>query len=260
MSEEESIFDARIGSDRIEVPVDPDVPDQLSPEWNDYVMAQFRENELIEINGSKYPTCYGLRRVVRTLIGEITFSGVKNVHHVNSNPPRTVVEYAVAVEKGYSGVMEFSDLASVWQLNTDDLFLGYPDETAATRAEGRCLRKILMLNCVAAEELTRHKNVATEVRQNLQTGPTDGSYDSSGKITEPQLKLLTNKCSQMKIDPLKFVNTKQEFKEGDNTSTICGSRTFASVGEVSKKEAMNMIKLLNNYQNNSQVIPKEVMA
>jgi hypothetical protein len=260
MSDEESVFDARMVSNLIEVAVDPDIPDQLSPEWNDYVMKQFRESELIEINGNKYPTCYGLRRVVRLLIGEITFSGVKAVHHVNSNPPRTVVEYAVAVERNFSSVIEFSDLASVWQLNTDDLFLGYPDETAATRAEGRCLRKILMLNCVAAEELTRHKNVATEVRQNLQTGPTDGSYDSSGKITDSQLKLLTNKCSQMKIDPLKFVNVKQGFNEGGNVYTVCGSRQFNSVGEVSKKEAITMIKLLNNYQNNSQEIPKEVMV
>jgi len=117
-----------------------------------------------------------------------------------------------------------------------------------------------MLNCVAAEELTRNKNVASEVRKTIQSAPTDGSYDSGGKITESQLRLLSNKCDQLGISSLKFVNTKQEFKDSDGSiSTLCGSRHFENVTDVSKKEAITMIKLLNNYQNNSQSIPKEIL-
>lgn len=262
LSNEDNIFDLTPSvTNRVEAVVD-DGPDPLSPEWQDYVMSQFRESELIEINGSKYPNCYGLRRVVRLLIGDIKFSGVKNVHHVNSNPPRTVIEYSVVVDKDgpYQEPIEVGDVASVSQLNTDDLFLGYPEETAATRAEGRCLRKLLMLNCVAAEELTRNKNVANEVRQTIKTAPTDGSYDSGGKITESQLRLLLNKCQQIGIDSLKFVNLKQEYKENGETSFVGGSRVFESVNDVSKKEAITLIKLLNNYQNNSQSIPKEILV
>lgn len=262
MNNEDNIFDLSPSvANRVEALVS-DGPDQLSPEWQDYVMGQFRESELIEINGSKYPNCYGLRRVVRLLIGDIKFSGVKNVYHVNSNPPRTVIEYSVIVDKEepYTDPVEVGDVASVSQLNTDDLFLGYPEETAATRAEGRCLRKLLMLNCVAAEELTRNKNVASEVRQTIKTAPTDGSYDAGGKITENQLRLLLNKCREMNIDSLKFVNLKQEYKDNGETLTVGGSRVFADVKEVSKKEAITMIKLINNYQNGVQSIPKEILV
>jgi hypothetical protein len=158
-------------------------------------------------------------------------------------------------------MIEIGDVASVSAMNTDDLFLGYAEETAATRAEGRCLRKLLMLNCVAAEELTRNKDVAKEVRQVMNTAPTDGSYDAGGKITDNQLRLLLNKCNQLSIDELKFVNTKQEYFSSPNAQpmTLCGSRVFPTVNDVSKKEAIDMIKLLNNYQNNSQPIPKEIL-
>ena len=262
MDEEYNIFDMMTKPNVTDVVEDPSIdgPSQSSPEWHSYVMSHFQDSELIEINGSKYPNCYGLRRVATLLLGEIAFSGVKSPYYVNSTPPRTVVTYSVVIERYDGRIREVCDIASVSQSNTDDLFLGYPDETAATRAEGRCLRKLLMLNCVAAEELTRNKNVASEVRKTIQAAPTDGSYDSGGKITESQLRLLSNKCDQLGISSLKFVNTKQEFKDSDGSiSTLCGSRHFENVTDVSKKEAITMIKLLNNYQNNSQSIPKEIL-
>jgi len=253
-------FDSTV-TNRVEAFVD-EGPDQLSPEWQDYVMDLFRESELIEINGSKYPNCYGLRRVVRLLIGDIKSSGVKNVYHVNSNPPRTVIEYSVVVDKGgsFTDLIEVGDVASVSQLNTDDLFLGYPEETAATRAEGRCLRKLLMLNCVAAEELTRNKNVASEVRQVIKSTPTDGSYNSGGKITENQIRLLKNMCRNIGIDPLKFVNLKQDYKTDKETVVVGGNPVVETLEDTSKQEAITLIKLLNNYQNNSQSIPKEILV
>ena len=257
MIDEESVFDHVPARDVIEPPYDPDRPDQSSPEWADYAMGQFLDSELIEINGNKYPNCYGLRRVARALIGRIVDSGIKSFSHVNGNQNKTIVHYQITFETGET----VSDIASVSPMNTDDLFLGYAEETASTRAEGRCLRKALMLNCVAAEELTRNKDVAKEVRQVMNTGPTDGSYDSGGKITDNQLRLLLNKCNQLNIDELKFVNVKQEFLASPSAPPVvlCGTKNFSAVNEVSKKEAIDMIKLLNNYQNNSQSIPKEIL-
>ena len=46
-------------------------PDILSAEWHDYAMGKFLDSELVEINGDKYPNCYGLRRVAELLIGTI---------------------------------------------------------------------------------------------------------------------------------------------------------------------------------------------
>lgn len=258
-SDYDNIFESRAVVDQIEAA--SDAPHELSPEWQDYVMSQFHEKELMEINGSKYPNCYGLRRVVRLLMGDIKFSGVENVYHVGGNQERTVIKYGVTIVK-HEGmeIISVSDVASVSRLNTDDLFLGYPDETAATRAEGRCLRKVLMLNCVAAEELTRNKNVAAEVRQAISSEPTDGSYYAGGKITENQFRLLENKCNQLRINSLKFVNLKQDYRDPEgHTSVIGGTKAFETVQDVSKAEAITLIKLLNNYQNNTQQIPKEIL-
>ena len=73
----DNIFDLGVPSvNKIEVA--DDSPDQLSPEWHDYVMGQFQDYELVEINGEKYPNCYGLRRVVELLIGDIV---ERNIHN-----------------------------------------------------------------------------------------------------------------------------------------------------------------------------------
>lgn len=261
MTEEENIFAfTPLTTNVIETP-EEDHPPQSDPAWPDYVMSKFLPAELIEINGSKYPNCYGLRRVTTLVLGEILFSGVKQAHYTNTNPPRTVITYSVIISQHSGGIKEVCDIAGVSSLNTDDFFLGYPDETAATRAEGRCLRKLLMLNCVAAEELTRNKDVANAVRGVEASKPTDGSYNSSGKMSENQFRLLSNKCNELGIDPLKFVRTKQEYNDPkEGLLIIGGSADYKEVTEVSKKETINLIKLLGNYQNNSQSIPKEVLV
>ena len=50
----------------------------------------------------------------------------------------------------------------------------------------------------------------------------------------------------MSIDVLKFINL--------------GEKQYSRLDEVSKKTAINMIKLLNDYQNNSKTIPHEILG
>ena len=243
----DSIFD--LGSDVVSrdvIEAVSDAPDITSPEWHDYVMSKFADSELIEINDKKYPNCYGLRRVARLLMGEIVASRPTEVINVQNPTPRTVVRYEVTIETNNGQMLTIGDVAGVSAVNTDDLFLGYPDETAATRAEGRCLRKLLMLNCVAAEELTRNKDVAKAVQQVTKSMPTDGSYKGEDPISDAQIKLLLNKCREMNINVLKFINL--------------GEKEYARLEDVSKKTAINMIKLLNDYQNNSKPIPHDILG
>ena len=47
-----------------------DGPDPTSPEWNDYVLGLFAENELYDGR----PLCAGLRRVAELLLGRIVIS------------------------------------------------------------------------------------------------------------------------------------------------------------------------------------------
>ena len=76
------------------------IPDMLSPEWNDYVMKFFTDKELIDGN----PLTAGLRRVAEMLIGEIISSRPVDVQRVETNDPigRTTVVYEVQflVKKG----------------------------------------------------------------------------------------------------------------------------------------------------------------
>ena len=245
----ESVFDLNVPTTN-KIEQADDTPDQLSPEWHDYVMTKFTSSELIEINGDKYPNCYGLRRVVELLIGKIVDSRPVNMiispDSTSSNPGRVTVVYEIVVRSHETGeTIRYGDIAEVFSINTDDLFMAYPGATAATRAEGRCLRKLLKVRCVAAEELTRNKDVGKAVRDMIKTSPTNGAYQEEDPISGAQTTLLTNKCKEMNIDVLKFINI--------------GEKTYAKLNDVSKKTAINMIKLLNDYQNNSKPIPANIL-
>lgn len=248
----DSIFDhdAEVRT-RDVIEVASDAPEMTSSEWHDYAMSKFADNELVEINGERYPNCYGLRRVAELLIGRIIESRPTQVllspDSTGNNPGRTTVVYQVTIESyGDNSLITVGDIAEVFSLNCDDLFLAYPGATAATRAEGRCLRKALKLRCVAAEELTRNKDVGKAVRDVIKSAPTDGTYKGEDPISDAQTKLLNNKCREMSIDVLKFINL--------------GEKQYSRLDEVSKKTAINMIKLLNDYQNNSKTIPHEILG
>jgi hypothetical protein len=228
-----------------------DAPNQLSPEWHDYVMSKFTDNELVEINGERYPNCYGLRRVVELLIGDIVESKPTNLimsPDSNGNTPgRVTCIYEVAIRDHDTGALKkYGDVAEVFSLNCDDLFLAYPAATAVTRAEGRCLRKLLKVRCVAAEELTRNKNVGEAVRAVINTTPTNGEYQETNEpLTGIQIKAIKSRCAALDIDEMKFVNS--------------GQNKYAKIEDIQKKVAIKMIGLLNDYQNNKQPIPIEIL-
>lgn len=248
----ESVFDLSTPTVN-QIESQSDEPHQLSPEWHDYVMTQFQDYELVEINGEKYPNCYGLRRVVESLIGTIVESKPTNLiissDSTGSNPGRVTCLYEVTIRDHNTGQLKkYGDVAEVFSINCDDLFLAYPAATAVTRAEGRCLRKLLKVRCVAAEELTRNKNVGEAVRAIIKTAPTDGSYQAQSEdpITGAQIRAIQSRCSVMSIDVTKFINM--------------GEKTYSRIEDITKITASNMIKLLNNYQNNEKPIPANILG
>lgn len=230
---------------------DSDAPSMFSPEWSDYVMSKFAPDELVEIKGDKYPTCYGLRRVTEELVGEILESKPINLivspDSTFSNPGRVTCHYEVVI-KPYGQdryVKTVGDVAEVFSLNCDDLFLAYPAATAVTRAEGRCLRKILKLKCVAAEEITRNKDVGKAVQEAITVSPaTDGTYNAEAEITPNQIGYLESKCEQLGIDLMKFINS--------------GENKYSTIQEVTKKIASKMITAINDYQNGKKKIPESI--
>ena len=249
VTNEEDIFDAPEEESQEEtVTIQENVgqaenrPSMFSDEWNEFVMAHFHKNELIDGN----PICAGLRRVAEYLLGDIVESGPEQVFPATdgSGPDRATVVFKVVFDWMNSGQQRvFKEVADVWHGNTDDLFCAHPVATASTRAEGRALRKALKLRCLAAEELAK-KDIVSIVQESVKKTPTSGEYEADTSISSQQIQFIDNKCSTLDIDAFAFINM--------------GNSSFSSVSEVTKDSAKKMIKVLNNYQNNSGDIPSSI--
>ena len=212
------------------------IPDMLSPEWNDYVMKFFTDKELIDGN----PLTAGLRRVAEMLIGEIISSRPVDVQRVETNDPigRTTVIYEVQflVKKGDKEyVKTYADVSDVWAGNTDDLFAVHAPATAATKAEGRALRKALKIRAVAAEELCK-KDVSEYLSQQV------GQLDE--RIKPEQIKYLDMNCKKLDIDVIKFINS--------------GEKEYNTVYEVKRETAAKMIDMINKFKRGDSTLSKDL--
>ena len=212
-------------------------PSMFSDEWNEFVMAHFHRNELIDGN----PICAGLRRVAEYLLGDIIESGPEQVFPATdgSGPDRATVVFKVVFDWMNSGQQRvFKEVADVWHGNTDDLFCAHPVATASTRAEGRALRKALKLRCLAAEELAK-KDIVSIVQESVKKTPTSGEYEVDQSISTQQVQFIDTKCKQLDIDVMSFINI--------------GSGDYANIGQVTRDSAKKMIKFLNGYQNGEPI-------
>ena len=233
--------DGLTGSDADDIIVEDNSPTIGSDEWHDYVMSHFKANELIDGN----PTCAGLRRVAEILLGEIMFSGPTQIFPATdaNGPGRATVVFTVEFNWMDSGLQKsFAEVADVWHCNTDDLFCAHPVATASTRAEGRALRKALKVRVLAAEELAK-KDIVNVVQQSLSTS---GEYDPDDRISPQQITFIDNKCRQLDINVVEFINI--------------GSENYRSVNDVKRDNGKKMIRVLNEYQNETKDIPENVLG
>jgi len=238
----DELFDNTIEEEVKEAVVEENIgeesrPSMFSDEWNDFVMAHFHRNELIDGN----PICAGLRRVAEFLLGDIIESGPEQVFPAmdGSAPDRATVVFKVVFNWMNSGEQRvYKEVADVWHGNTDDLFCAHPVATASTRAEGRALRKALKLRCLAAEELAK-KDIVSIVKEAVKKSPTSGEYEVDQSISTQQVQFIDTKCKQLDIDVILFINM--------------GSGDYANIGQVTRDSAKKMIKFLNGYQNGEPI-------
>jgi hypothetical protein len=219
-----------------------DMPEVTSPEWNDFVMSHFNSNELID----GMPLSAGLRRVAELLIGRIMSSGPSSVFppKEENSPGRATVVWKVDFQNG----MSFSDVADSWEGNTDDTYVPFNMATAATRAEGRALRKALRLRVIAAEESTK-KNTAQVARaaskaQEISSG-TQGEYNDQDRMTDSQANFINIKCSQLDINVKKLFSV--YFKVN-------------SIRKVTKSMASKAIEKINDLQNSSEKLSESIVG
>lgn len=193
-------------------------PTPSDPEWNDFVFKHFKDEELINNN----PNTAALRRVTELLVGPILNSTVDLVIPPSSeNGFRATVICRIELEE-FGKYRVYSDVADSVKVNTPAPFDKHLTATAATRAEGRVLRKILKLRAgiVAAEELAPE---ATE----------DDNWEPE-LIGDQQITFLDTIGSRINVDLGKFINM--------------GKRTYANVREIPFGVAQQMIQKLSEYQ------------
>jgi hypothetical protein len=214
-----------------------DSPSPTSPEWNDYVLSLFDESELYDGR----PLCAGLRRVAELILGRIVSSRPTQVFPPSAG--NEIGRATVVWEVIFADGSLFSDVADCWEGNTDDAFCVFNTATAATRAEGRALRKALRLKTVAAEEMTK-KNTAIIARSISQTSvSTEGEYDDSQRMTDPQANFIDVKCKQLDLNVEDFF--KEVFKVNIKR-------------KIDKGQASAAIQKLNDYQQDKSLIPSSI--
>jgi hypothetical protein len=221
--------------------IDDGSPLPTDPRWNDYVLGHFEDNEMFD----KMPLCNGLRRVAELLMGRIVFSGPVQVFPPDTGNEigRSTVIWKIQFEDGSA----FSDVADSWEGNTDDTFCVYSTATAATRAEGRALRKALRIRVVAAEEVTKKDTakIAQDISKKKGLDVSSSEYDSSGTMTGPQSNFIDGKSKQLNVD------TQKVLKEVANV---------VNVSKTTKKQASDVIEKLNEYQQKKDTIPTDFIG
>ena len=221
--------------------IDDGRPSIVSPEWNDYAMSLFEANELIDGR----PVVAGLRRVAEMLLGDIISSGPVQVFPPSDD--KSIGRATVVWQVEFSNGTSFSDVADCWEGNTDDMFCVYAVATAATRAEGRALRKALRLRTVAAEEMTKKNtaDIARSISQASGMETTQGEYEEQGRMTDAQGNFIDVKCRQLNINGTKF------FKEIFNAS---------SKRKLTKQQASDAIEKLNDFQRRESDVPESILG
>jgi hypothetical protein len=222
------------GVEEVDENIDNDVPmDYTHPEWTDYVLTLFTENELAAPNR---PRVDGLRRVTEDVIGPIlsTRSDVLQVPNTE-NERRATVKVSLAIDYG-DCVREIDGVADVYWGNTDKPYRNHPVATAETRAEARALRRALRLssNVVAHEEIggvADHDYSETEQRE-------------KGLITPQQIKFLGVMCSRINVNVEKFV---KKFHSVDK------------ITELTHADSLELQKTLSEYQQDADAIPEEII-
>ena len=97
---------------------------------------------------------------------------------------------------------------------------------------------------MAAEELTRKKDIESIVRQTIPQQPEDGEWKEDDKISPAQINFIDVKCKQLDVSVVDFIN--------------CGSQSYDSISDVSKKNASKMLGLLNEYQTKTKEMPENI--
>lgn len=199
--------------------------------WTEYVMKHFKDDEIFD----GYPTVDGLRRVATKLLGPIISSVSRVVQAPTSaNGMHATVEHTVTFRWDDNWSLDdkrtFQDVADVCPMNTELPYVLHSAATAATKAEGRALRKALQLRRVlAAEEMMDTPKY---------------NDDNKHLITDSQLCFIDKMCYDLKINAVSLLNS--------------GKEKYKSVRDVPYNKAVEICHYLNQVQIKTKTLPENL--
>jgi hypothetical protein len=171
---------------------DAGTPSEHDPEWSNFVMSNFAEDELRE----GMPTCDGLRRVFKKLIGDILSCEMTVVKSPTSSDQTSTVKCSIVFSKRGSVKERF--ISDVFDVNPDNTPWPYCKSsvgTAATKAEARALRKALGLVKVYSAE---------EIQEGMNSDEIPTNQDGSRQISDSAKIAINTMCNRLSVKPAKL--------------------------------------------------------
>jgi hypothetical protein len=203
-------------------------PDENSKEWSTWIMSLFGEDEKRE----DMPTCDGLRRVFKLVVGDITETYIDVVKAPTSTDQTATVRCSISFIKYGQGtkIRSISDAVDVNQDNTPWPYCKSSVATASTKAEARALRKGLgLVRIYAAEEIQEGMN-SDEI--------TAASADGNKPISDSAKIAINTMCNRLSIKPAKlFAFMGIEKSEVANLSYTESHSVLAKLNSFTRGEA-----------------------
>jgi len=235
---------AELEEDDMPVEIEDKTPRRGTPEWHDYVMSQFNDDERAYYSGKdgkgiEAVKADGLRRVGELVLGEVISSRpIDNVFGFDSKGlPYASVRYEIEIMTK-SGLKRYGALADVNYLNTEDMFLGFASATAETRAKGRAWREALGVKTYAIEEFAGKKNVEEMVKQ------TTSEWNGDDELEMHQAKTIAKMCKNLNICVHSLLNMNKDYKYLGKVEYFTG----LDDERLKKKNGNNLIGILNKMQ------------
>ncbi len=230
--EESEIFDPQIVA---EVEATETPPDFYSEEWSDYVLRQFRDDELIE----GHPKHSGLLRIAESLIGPVMSRTVQDFvaptkENLGTATVHSRMVFLVTNElHPLAGHQLIEDgIAEVNEGNSAMPFLLHPSATASSKAEAQALRKALRLrNLVAADEIAPDESAGVNI------------FMPETMIAPEEITIIDVSCKRINMSVLDFI--------------ACGDTRYLCIEEVPGSKAKAMIKFLGEIASQKKVRPVE---
>lgn len=225
----EAIPSAILGDEEVGLSMIVDTPEEIVPnlDTEDW-MSQLTEDEIFNSHKGPAPRLHGLRRLAKPFIlteeSRVnalivvpreyvrTIQTTNGEDHVMSksevisthNFPMASVTFTVTLQDGRT----FSDSADAFFPNCEQLGL-FPTAVASSRAEARCLRKVLGITEHAAEEIV-DKDPGEEL-----------APDDDSSVKPEQSKLIEKMLGTVEIslkDLLESITTREVYVVGDLTT------------------------------------------